>query len=264
MSTHPGPKLSRQAADRLLAAKYASRDSDSRTAAGSEGTVSVSLACLLAAAAAPSTERDLSGETNAVAAFRVAHLVPATRPRWRQSMSAPKLLAAKALLAAVGVTASGGVALAAATGHMPVKLGGQSAASPSDTATETPTPGTYAKHHITSPLPNMKGLCTAYTKGVADSSGKALDNPSFRALIAAAGEKSKVAAFCMALPPNAKLVHIPTEHPTGKPTGLPIPHKTPKHPMPSMPAHPGGAPNGMPSGMPNSAPSGMPSGHSHP
>ncbi len=172
-------------------------------------------------------------------------------------MSATKLLAVKVLLAAAGVTAGGGVALASATGHLPVALGGQPAASPSATATT----GTSATHPAGSPSPNLKGLCTAYTKGVADSSGKALDNPAFSALITAAGGKSNVAAFCATLPANATPGHTPPAHPAGKPTALPTAHATPAHPRPtnvrpSTPGHPSGAPTG--------APGGAPTGHSHP
>lgn len=253
MSAHLRPRLSRQAAELLLAARHASIGSGSRTATGGEQTAAGSLAWLLAAAAAPSGERELSGETNAVVAFRAAHLVPATKPTWRQSMSVTKLLAVKVLLTATGVTAGGGVALAAATGHLPAALGGQSPASPSATAA----PGTSATHPAASPSPNLKGLCTAYTKGVADSPGKALDNPAFSALITAAGGKSDVAAFCATLPANVTPGHTQTARPAGKPTALPTAHPTPSHPtptnvMPSTPGHPTGAPTSAPTG------------HSHP
>jgi hypothetical protein len=175
-------------------------------------------------------------------------------------MSATKLLVVKVLLAATGVTAGGGVALAASTGHLPGALGGQSSASPSATAT----PGTSAMHPTASPSPNLKGLCTAYTKGVADSSGKALDNPAFSALITAAGGKSNVAAFCATLPAKANPGRTPTAHPTGKPTALPTAHATPSHPMPtnvkpSTPDHSSGAPTAT-----HGAPTATPSGHSHP
>jgi hypothetical protein len=75
------------------------------------------LASLLSVAAAPASDRELAGEDDAVLAFRYAQLGPAPRRR-RPSMSLTKLLAAKAALAAVGLT-GGGFALAAATGHLP-------------------------------------------------------------------------------------------------------------------------------------------------
>lgn len=101
------------------------------------------LACLLAvAAAAPAHDRELAGEAEAVTAFRRAHSGPAPQPR-RPSMSATKLLVAKAVLAAVGVT-GGGVALAAATGHMPSNLTGTPAAA-SSAASATAMPSANGK-----------------------------------------------------------------------------------------------------------------------
>lgn len=90
------------------------------------------LAGLLAAAAASAHDRELGGEAEAAMAFRRALPGPAHQPR-RPSMSATKLLAAKAILAAAGVT-GGGVALAAVTGHLPSNLTGTPAAARSATS----------------------------------------------------------------------------------------------------------------------------------
>jgi hypothetical protein len=150
-------------------------------------------------------------------------------------MSATKLLAAKAVLAAVGVT-GGGAALAAATGHLPSNLTGTPATARSAaSATAMPSAnGKPASHATSSPSPSVRGLCQAYTAHVGSSPGKALDNRAFSALNTVAGGKDKVPAFCASLlatrPGNR-----PTSHPGGKPSSLPAPANT-MHP-PGKPAH---------------------------
>src|SRR2546425_473933 len=82
-------------------------------------------------AAAPARASELAGEQEAVAAFRVARLTPATQLR-RPSMiktGTAKLLTLKIALAAAGALAAGGLALAAGTGHIPSQLVGSSAKS---------------------------------------------------------------------------------------------------------------------------------------
>ena len=114
-------------------------------------------------------------------------------------MSAPKLLVAKAVIAAVGVS-GGGIALAAATGHMPASLTGKPAAASSAAATAmsnaSGNSASHPAHPAASPSPSLRGLCQAYTAHVSQSPGKALDNPAFTALITAAGGKDSVTAFC--------------------------------------------------------------------
>ena len=207
------------------------------------------LACLLAvAAAAPAHDRELAGEAEAVMAFRRALSGPAPQPR-RPMMSATKLLVAKAVLAAVGVT-GGGVALAAATGHMPSNLTGTPAAA-SSAASATALPpanGKPATHPVSSPSPSLRGLCQAYTAHVGSSPGKALDSPAFSALITAAGGKDKVAAFCASML-SAQPGNGPTAHPGGKPSSLPTPANT---------THPTGTPATVPTGHPTGAPTSHP------
>jgi hypothetical protein len=152
-------------------------------------------------------------------------------------MSATKLLAAKAVLAAVGLT-GGGAALAAATGHLPSSLTGAPAATRSAaSAAVTPAAnGKPASDPASSPSPSLRGLCQAYTAHAAGNPGKALDNPAFSALITAAGGKDKVAPYCASLPatrPGKK----PASHPSGKPA-----------------SHPNGKPTSHPSGKPSSPP----------
>lgn len=136
-------------------------------------------------------------------------------------MSATKLLAAKAVLAAVGVT-GGGAALAAATGHLPSHLTGTpAAAGPAASATAmssaSPEPTSHPTAH---PSPSLRGLCRAYTAHVGTGPGKALESPAFTALITAAGGKDKVTAFCvgkLAVHPGRRRA----SRPRGKPTSLP-------------------------------------------
>ena len=167
-------------------------------------------------------------------------------------MSATKLLVAKAVIVAVGVS-GGGVALAAATGHLPANLTGKPAAASSAAssaaaaaaATHTPAAGGKSTTHpAASPSPSLRGLCQAYTAQVSSSPGKALDSPAFTALITAAGGKDSVTAFCTSLlathPGNA-----PASHPGGKPSS---------HPTQANTTHPTGEPSVLPSGKPTTHP----------
>ena len=110
-------------------------------------------------------------------------------------MSAGKLLAVKA---AVIVTAlsSGGVALAASTGHMTSHSGGHDSAA--STASASPSASSDHSRHTPNgtPSPSMHGLCHAYTSGAGSRHGKNLDNPAFTALINAAGGKGNVSSYC--------------------------------------------------------------------
>src|SRR5215472_7799468 len=155
MSADRRSRLDRSAAEQLLRGG---------SAGGSASQLAdhYALASLLAFAAAPDAGRELAGEAEAVTAFRRAHLGPAPRPR-RPSMSATRLLVAKAVIAAA-VVSGGGVALAAATGHMPANLTGKpAAASSAATATATPAAGgKSASHPAASPSPSLRGLCQAY------------------------------------------------------------------------------------------------------
>ncbi len=240
MSTNRRRRLSRKTAELLLRGCPASPLADGDALAG-----------LLVAAAAPAHDRELAGEAEAVTAFREAHLSPVTQSRRPLMSATTKLLAVKAVLAAMGVT-GGGVALAAATGHLPSQLGGTpaaaSSAKASASATATPSATESSKSHPTaSPSPSLRGLCQAYTAGVGSNPGEALDNPAFTALITAAGGKDKVAAFCTSLL-AAKPNHRATPHPTGKPSSLPTQAPT---------AHP----TGKPTAIPTAHPTGKPTSH---
>lgn len=229
------------------------------------------LASLLAAAAAPALvhDRELAGEAEAVMAFRRALLGPAPQSR-RPLMSATKLLVAKAVFAAVGVT-GGGVALAAATGHLPSNHTGTPAAASSaasasampsadgkSTSHPTPSPS-QSQSSSSSPSPSLRGLCQAYTAHGGSSPGKALDTPAFSALITAAGGKDKVAAFCASLLAT-KPGNGPTSHPGGKPSSLPTSANT-THSTGKPTTVPSDHPTGKPTTVPTDHPTGKPTSH---
>jgi hypothetical protein len=114
MSTHHSRRMTRKAAEQLLGGAAGPL----RGAAGPGADPEQHLSRVLAAAAAPGHESELTGEAKAVAAFEVHHLVSATTPRRGQMINSPlaKLLTAKALAATLAVAVTGGVALAASTG----------------------------------------------------------------------------------------------------------------------------------------------------
>ncbi|MEU5787467.1 hypothetical protein ABZ754_07035 [Micromonospora purpureochromogenes] len=142
-----------------------------------------------------------------------------------------KLLTLKVGATALAVTATGGVALAAANGTLPNPLT-EASAKPSAHATGAPKPkGEKSPGAKGTPSPSMVGLCRAYTAKAGDNPGKALENPAFTVLITTAGGREQVAAYCDTLlaAEKAKPSHRPSttpSHPTGKPDGRPSPQET--------------------------------------
>lgn len=142
-----------------------------------------------------------------------------------------KFLTLKAGAAVVAVTATGGVAVAAATGSLPHPLTGANAtasshapAKSSEAADRGKTPGDAKS----APSPSLVGLCHAFTAGAGDNPGKALENPAFRALITTAGGREKVAAYCDTLlaaekagPSRAARPTATPSHPAGRPDARP-------------------------------------------
>ncbi|MFF7637587.1 hypothetical protein ACFZB9_31255 [Kitasatospora sp. NPDC008050] len=143
MSTNRSRRIDRDAAEHLLAGA-------ADVSPGGPGALSG----LLAAAAAPATADELAGEEAAVAAFREAARLtsyssaaqPATKPSRSRPMAAcvpqgfrvpARFLGAKAVVAALAVTAIGGVAVAAGTGHLPAVLGGSGHSATSDNVAAT-------------------------------------------------------------------------------------------------------------------------------
>jgi hypothetical protein len=165
---------------------------------------------LLAVAAAPARDSELVGEHAAVTAFRAARLATADQS---QRSSPAKLFSARlAAVVAVLAVAVGGVATAAATGHLPGPLGGNSPVTPAPSSHPTTSAAPSSTSHPTttdrhddrgaapapdSPSPSMTGLCNAFTTG--SEHGKALDNPAFTALITTAGGRDRVDAYCAEL-----------------------------------------------------------------
>jgi hypothetical protein len=221
---------------------------------------------VLAAASAPAEARELAGEQAAVAQFRASY-ADSVQPVRRRSViktAAAKVIGAKVVLgAALAALATGGVAVAAATDHLPGPGSHHSQAGPAaesshvrqvspstpTTPSGQPTPtgprgqsGTHpSSSHASaaSPSPSLVGLCTAYEAKVADNPGKALTGPAFTALITAAGGSDNVAAFCVTV--------LGDGHPTGSPshpTGSPTTHPTPPTTYPTPPTtHPTGSPS---------------------
>ena len=188
------------------------------------------------------------------------------------STALAKLATAKAAVAVIAVS-GGGIALAAGSGHLPGVSGSTQhpTARPDASATASHHPtrsgassasagaagsagsGAAASHRSTpsgSPSPNLRGLCTAFTAGVGDNPGKALDNPAFTVLVNTAGGKDQVANYCSTLLGAAHAT--PSTHPSGKPT----------HGAPAT--HPTDAPGTGHSGRPSTRPSGPQNPPSHP
>ncbi|WP_346538578.1 hypothetical protein [Micromonospora sp. DPT] len=144
-----------------------------------------------------------------------------------------KLLTLKVGATALAVTATGGVALAAANGTLPNPLTGASA-EPSAHATGTPADkakGEKSPGAKGIPSPSLVGLCRAYTAKAGDNPGKALESPAFTVLITTAGGREQVAGYCTTLlaAEKGKVSPRPSvtpSHPTGKPDARPTPQET--------------------------------------
>jgi hypothetical protein len=242
MSTRRTP-ITRASAEQLLTARSHGGSSELRR--------------VLADASGPATARELRGESAAIAQFRAARLdvIPPPRKASMVKTAAAKLLAANLVIGAT--VAAGGVAVAAATNHLPGPLhhasapvavgeshsqGALPSASnrPSPLPTPTTAPGRSGAHPSGStthpaqgsPSPSMVGLCTAYQAAVADNPGKALNNPAFTVLITAAGGKDNVAGYCATV--LASSSGTPS-HPTGAPSSHPSAPTTPPTGGPSVP-----------------------------
>lgn len=254
MSRYPR-KIDRVAAERLLRGEPADpRHPDDL------------LAVLLATAAAPAQVGELAGEEAAVAAFRRARAAAvgcAARPGDVVSTAAEqpwepsplrRLVRHPARLALVALTATtaGGVALAAASvpwSEQPSEQRPASTPSPSPSPSQLPGPssgqgqGGAGGAGAATPRSSLVGLCRAYKAGAGTAPGKALDNPAFAALIAAAGGRDKVPAYCAdVLAAEAKRAKKPK--PSGQAT-------TPG--QPGQPDETGRAGQSGPTGKPTSA-----------
>jgi hypothetical protein len=240
-------------AERLLGGGFADRGRGD-TAGRRHGPEA--LARLLSAAAGPASRDELVREQEAVDAFRAARLGGAgtvQRPSAaRRALS--RVLTLKTAAVAITVAATGGVAVAATSGALPIRLAERTAptAAPGTAhapVDSSPRPSATAGRQA-SPSPSLVGLCRSYTAGRGDNPGKALDNPAFAALIDAAGGRDRVAAYCAAVLEEADKNGHPhpsnnpgkgpgdkAHQPSGKPEKLDKPEKS----KPATPEPPGEA-----------------------
>lgn len=160
-----------------------------------------------------------------------------------------KLVTVKIAGIAATAVAAGGIAVAAATGHLPAQKGDTPTVPPitshapgkpstaSTASTETSDAAEPKTSDSATPSPSLEGLCHAYTAGAGADHGKALDNPAFTFLITTAGGADKVPAYCAELlgdQPGKSTVTPPKgepTHPDGRPTDVPNPSGPPSaHP----------------------------------
>jgi hypothetical protein len=161
------------------------------------------LAAVLRAAAAPAHPGELAGEDAALAAFRVAAETEPSQPSMVRTVLA-KVLTIKAvvLLAVAGsagivVAATGGVLPTPWSAPPPVEQSSTPVPAPTtvDTGSPTPTEKPTTPPETTAPgTPPIVELCHRYAAH--DHPGKALNDPAFGPLVAAAGNKGKVADYC--------------------------------------------------------------------
>jgi hypothetical protein len=235
MSRNQAPRITRRTAARMLR--------------GASVTVPDALAGLFAAAVAPPRDGELAGERAATEAFLAAghrSTVPPARSRWPR-----RPVALKVAVAVAAICTAGGVATAAATGHLARPASGSSvstSAHPSVSTTlraTSPPHGSSTAHH---PSPSLVGQCRAYTARAANHTVPPND-PAAAALITAAGGTTDVGTYCSALlkafaastgagssaghsaPGRSAAGHQagadhPTGPPTTHPTGVPATHRS--------------------------------------
>ncbi|MBQ0901467.1 hypothetical protein [Micromonospora sp. U21] len=181
---------------------------------------------LLTAARAAPRPAELAGEDVAVLAFRRErhgrlHSKPARRAGEGFALAAPAVargparrsrslagFGGRAAVAALALVASGGVALAAATGPGPRPPHPPTTTLPPPVDPPTVTApvmggqvvsGAPATSGPAPPAPvaaEMAGPCRAYQAVAGGDRGAALDNPAYSGLIAAAGDRQRVADYC--------------------------------------------------------------------
>ncbi|MCO1598981.1 hypothetical protein M8C17_27890 [Micromonospora sp. RHAY321] len=201
------------------------------------------VALLLTAVRAAPSPGELAGEGVALHAFRRALADPAvTRQPDRRSRTLA-WTGARAAVAALALAATGGVALAAVNGttprpHLPTATPPAPVGPPAATAPATgdrpatDAPATTVPTPHTSAVGEVVGLCRAYRTVAEGNPGRALDNPAFSGLIAAAGDRHRVADYCADIlaveaapgrPTGARPGEVPSRHPgsPGPPDGPP-------------------------------------------
>jgi hypothetical protein len=235
------------------------------------------LADLLSAAAGPPSDRELSGQTAATAAFARewdagCHQRPATATG-RRSMLATLLGTKLAAAAAAGAIGFGGLAAAAYAGALPEPIqdfAHQTVGAPAASSdhTDPGSQGTAHRNGQASKHANTGqsgqpvgpdatgaarfGLCTAFAAEKAENGQVDTRSVAYRALAEAAGGADNIDEFCAGLtspsenaePSGSASTHAPSSipsdstHPTGQPSDRPDGSPgTPDHPT-SMPTEP--------------------------
>ncbi|QKW20242.1 hypothetical protein HUT16_15255 [Kitasatospora sp. NA04385] len=271
MSTNRSRRIDRAVAEQLLGGVTVDPEAGQDPSAGQRSAPGrPELAALLAAAAGGAAgDGPLPGEEGALAAFRQARRQPAPRQHRRRKMADTALaraLSAKAVAVALGVTAVGGVAVAASTGRLPEVLGGPapappatsaapapSSAEPSPAAPSSASPGAdrtgrpspspsrsgsparptgRASGDPSDPsgLPDLSKLCAGFAGRIAGGSkpGEAAVDPDLAELLKAAGAPEKVTGFCALLAAHGW--DQPGGDGRGRPTAVP---SRPSSPSPS-------------------------------
>ncbi|WP_319462855.1 hypothetical protein [Micromonospora sp. RTP1Z1] len=185
---------------------------------------------LLVAAAAPANPGELSGEDQALAAFRAARAAPAPAPA-RAPRGRRFRAGAVAWLAGRAATATAGVAVAAVSLDRPEEptpspapttpgsAGSGVDSSRSPTRGADPTGSDPGSPAATAPsaapgttgagpgrpagTTKLTGLCRAYLAKSPQQRAKALETPGFADLVTAAGGADRVEAYCLRLVPEA-------------------------------------------------------------
>jgi hypothetical protein len=213
----PSHRLNDMDAERLLDSAAAAR--------GAHASTAEPLELLLAAAAGPASEQELSGQAAALAAFRAAG--PADAPR--RLAKVRRLLAIKIGALTAGL-AIGGVALAAGTGIVPTPFSGPPApAGPSESATsadpsvsvQASTGGSASPSVEPTPsaAANLLGHCRAYLAKPLAERGRSLETREFADLVTTAGGADRVDAFCAGVVQAAEAGKpSKSAHPTGPPS----------------------------------------------
>lgn len=219
---------------------------------GGDASLDGALADLLAAASAPVEVSEARGEDAAAAAFTASR---AARPLAASGGRASRTPASRWLtmrfavivLAIIGVGV-GGAEVAAATGLLPAlphlhsssgRPSPQAAPSPGVTRSNQSQPGagrpTLSSGPVSAqPAPgasapaSLRSLCRAYLAGLNSGKPSRLTAARFDPLVAAAGARSNVVAYCRPLLKGGSGTPK-TPHPTGKPSQHPT-GKSSKHP----------------------------------
>ena len=240
--------------DRLLDGDFATERTSPDVAA---------LADLLSAAAGPPSDRELAGQTAAIAAFAREREVGGHRRHApvarRRSMLATILgtkLAAAAAAAAIGF---GGLAAAAYAGALPEPIqdfAHQTVGAPSASSDHSD-PGSQGSTHSSSEASEHAntgpsgepvgpdatgsasyGLCTAFAEEKADNGQVDTRSVAYRALVQAAGGADNIDQFCAGMtapregssPASVPSSDAASEHATAAPTDAPSQLPTPQHP----------------------------------